>query len=222
MLPRVVSGIGRAGASSVCRRRGACLRFWRCQRRSARDRHRSQHDCSGRGRDREKAPGGERADPQARRGTQSQARFRCLPVVRSGESGCLRYAGRPDADSAVDLQKPAAFVPGVAPEGAPRMSACGDCLRELGYSLQANRKIREGGQHMDRNAQFQYLNDQATAFLKAQQPGISVDTKKGSAQESEEDIDFGAFGVVGFLAHSAGDRQRVDEDSGVARLSRIP
>ena len=52
------------------------------------------------------------------------------------------------------------------------------CLRELGYSLQANRKIKEGGQHMDRNAQFQYLNDQAAAFLKAGQPVISVDTKK--------------------------------------------
>lgn len=53
-----------------------------------------------------------------------------------------------------------------------------DCLRELGYSLQANRKTREGGGHMDRNAQFQYLNDQATAFLKADEPVISVDTKK--------------------------------------------
>lgn len=53
-----------------------------------------------------------------------------------------------------------------------------DCLRELGYSLQANRKTREGGGHMDRNAQFQYLNDQAAAFLKADEPVISVDTKK--------------------------------------------
>lgn len=53
-----------------------------------------------------------------------------------------------------------------------------DCLRELGYSLQANRKSREGNQHMDRNAQFQYLNDQAGAFLGASQPVISVDTKK--------------------------------------------
>lgn len=53
-----------------------------------------------------------------------------------------------------------------------------DCLRELGYSLQANRKTREGGGHMDRDAQFQYLNDQATAFLRANEPVISVDTKK--------------------------------------------
>jgi len=53
-----------------------------------------------------------------------------------------------------------------------------DCLRELGYSLQANRKTREGSEHMDRDAQFQYLNDQATEFLKADEPVISVDTKK--------------------------------------------
>ena len=53
-----------------------------------------------------------------------------------------------------------------------------DCLRELGYSLQANRKTREGSGHMDRDAQFQYLNDQATAFLAAHEPVISVDTKK--------------------------------------------
>ena len=53
-----------------------------------------------------------------------------------------------------------------------------DCLRELGYGLQANRKTHEGGGHMNRNAQFEYLNDQATAFLKADEPVISVDTKK--------------------------------------------
>ncbi|MFN0137893.1 MAG: ISAzo13 family transposase [Phycisphaerae bacterium] len=53
-----------------------------------------------------------------------------------------------------------------------------DGLRELGYSLQANRKTREGSNHVDRDAQFHYINDQATAFLAAAQPVISVDTKK--------------------------------------------
>jgi transposase len=53
-----------------------------------------------------------------------------------------------------------------------------DCLRDLGYSLQANSKTREGGNHMDRNAQFHYINDQAMAFLAAGEPVISVDTKK--------------------------------------------
>lgn len=53
-----------------------------------------------------------------------------------------------------------------------------DCLRELGYSLQANSKTREGSNHMDRDAQFHYINDQAMAFLAAGEPVISVDTKK--------------------------------------------
>ena len=51
-------------------------------------------------------------------------------------------------------------------------------LRERGYSLQANVKTAEGGQHADRDAQFAYLNDQATAHLACGDPVISVDTKK--------------------------------------------
>jgi hypothetical protein len=33
-----------------------------------------------------------------------------------------------------------------------------DLLHELGYSLQANRKTKEGASHPDRNAQFEHLN----------------------------------------------------------------
>jgi transposase len=51
-------------------------------------------------------------------------------------------------------------------------------LRELGYSLQANRKTLEGASHPDRDAQFHYINDQVKAALAADQPAISVDTKK--------------------------------------------
>jgi transposase len=51
-------------------------------------------------------------------------------------------------------------------------------LREQGFSLQANAKTVEGGQHLDRDAQFSYLNDQADAHLSAGDPVISVDTKK--------------------------------------------
>ena len=54
----------------------------------------------------------------------------------------------------------------------------GNLLRGMGYSLQANSKTREGGQHIDRDAQFQYINTQAMAFLATQEPVISVDTKK--------------------------------------------
>ncbi len=51
-------------------------------------------------------------------------------------------------------------------------------LREEGFSLQANAKTLEGGQHADRDAQFRYLNEQARAHRDAGQPVISVDTKK--------------------------------------------
>ncbi len=51
-------------------------------------------------------------------------------------------------------------------------------LRELGYSLQANRKTRAGTEHVDRDAQFDYINRRAKEFEAAGQPVISVDTKK--------------------------------------------
>lgn len=54
----------------------------------------------------------------------------------------------------------------------------GRLLRRLGFSLQANRKTREGTNHPDRNAQFEYINAQINAFQAAGQPTISVDTKK--------------------------------------------
>jgi Rhodopirellula transposase DDE domain len=51
-------------------------------------------------------------------------------------------------------------------------------LKQSGYSLQANRKTREGSSHPDRNAQFEYINHQVSAFHRRRQPVISVDTKK--------------------------------------------
>ena len=51
-------------------------------------------------------------------------------------------------------------------------------LHELGYSLQANRKMKEGSAHPDRDAQFEHLNAQVQTAQAAGQPVISVDTKK--------------------------------------------
>jgi transposase len=53
-----------------------------------------------------------------------------------------------------------------------------ELLRELGYSLQANRKVREGSSHPDRNAQFEYIHGKVEAFQEARDPVVSVDTKK--------------------------------------------
>jgi hypothetical protein len=57
-------------------------------------------------------------------------------------------------------------------------NAVASVLRELGYSLQSNRKTREGSNHPDRDAQFGYINAQTSEALTAGQPAISVDTKK--------------------------------------------
>ncbi len=51
-------------------------------------------------------------------------------------------------------------------------------LRSLGYSLQANAKVREGASHPDRDAQFQHINDTVAKAITAGEPAISVDTKK--------------------------------------------
>jgi hypothetical protein len=51
-------------------------------------------------------------------------------------------------------------------------------LQGLGFSLQANRKTHEGADHPDRDGQFRQIAAASTQALAAQQPLISVDTKK--------------------------------------------
>jgi len=53
-----------------------------------------------------------------------------------------------------------------------------ELLKRKGYSLQANRKTREGKQHPDRNAQFEHINRRVMACQRRGQPAVSVDTKK--------------------------------------------
>jgi hypothetical protein len=57
-----------------------------------------------------------------------------------------------------------------------RTVAC--LLYAAGYSLQANRKTREGKNHPDRNAQFEYISEQVRRVQKRGQPVVSIDTKK--------------------------------------------
>jgi len=54
----------------------------------------------------------------------------------------------------------------------------GRLLAEMGYSLQATAKQREGVQHEDRDAQFVYLSGQVAEHLRGGDPVISVDSKK--------------------------------------------
>ena len=62
----------------------------------------------------------------------------------------------------------------------------GELLRDTGYSLQANSKTREGGQHIDRDAQFQYINAQAETFLDGQNRSFGGHEKEGIGGQFQE------------------------------------
>jgi len=90
----------------------------------------------------------------------------------------------------------------------------GDVLRELGYSLQANRKTLEGTSHPDRDAQFHHLYDQVKAHQAHGQPVISVDTKKKEL--------IGAFKNGGREWRPQGDPERVRvHDFAVPELGKV-
>ena len=52
-----------------------------------------------------------------------------------------------------------------------------ELLHELDYSLQSNRKTKEGAGHPDRNAQFEHIDAKVREYIALKQPVISVDTK---------------------------------------------
>ena len=79
-------------------------------------------------------------------------------------------------------------------------------LQGRGYSLQANRKTREGRAHPDRNAQFEYINAQVLAFQTRGQPVISVDTKK---KELVGDFKNGGRGMAAQGQARGGPRSRL-------------
>ncbi len=54
----------------------------------------------------------------------------------------------------------------------------GRLLKKQDYSLQLNRKEKEGGNHKDRDAQFKFINDKVNRFILSGKAAISVDTKK--------------------------------------------
>jgi hypothetical protein len=91
------------------------------------------------------------------------------PVTRGHPESPLRWTCKSTSKLAEELQRQDHCV-------SDRTVAT--LLKEAGFSLQANRKMREGLSHPDRNAQFEYINGQVMAFQKLSQPVVSVDTKK--------------------------------------------
>ena len=91
------------------------------------------------------------------------------PTTRGDPESPLRWTCKSVRTLAAELR---ARGHAVSPEWVRRT------LRAIGYSLQGNRKTREGGDHPDRDAQFAHINQTAAAFLAAGDPVISVDAKK--------------------------------------------
>jgi len=91
------------------------------------------------------------------------------PVTRGDPQSPLRWTCKSTSKLAAELQVLGHQV------SARTVSSL---LAQLGYSLQANRKTREGNGHPDRDAQFRHIAELVKRFQADGQPVISVDTKK--------------------------------------------
>ena len=103
------------------------------------------------------------------------------PTLRPDLEALVEPGSRGDPESSLrwtskSLRKLAAELTEMGHQIGP--SLVRRLLREMGYSLQSNRKRLEGTSHPDRNAQFEHITAVSTAHLSARQPVISVDTKK--------------------------------------------
>lgn len=91
------------------------------------------------------------------------------PTTRGDPESPLRWTCKSTTRLAQELER--------AGHPISQRSVC-TLLHAQQYSLQANRKTREGSLHPDRDAQFQYINASVKRFQRDKQPVISVDTKK--------------------------------------------
>ena len=91
------------------------------------------------------------------------------PVTRGDPESPLRWTNKSTTKLAEQLTRQGFAV---------AVGTVGKLLKGAGYRLQANAKVVEGRQHPDRDAQFEYVNEQAVAFLAAGDPVISIDAKK--------------------------------------------
>ena len=130
----------------------------------------------------ERPPGGEPSDRRIRRPGGGRNKVTDLdPTLMSDLESLVEPVTRGDPESPLrwttkSLRRLADELKAMG--HAVSHASVGTLLGELGYSLQSNVKTLEGGDHPDRNAQFEYINAQAEGRLKRGEPVISVDTKK--------------------------------------------
>jgi len=91
------------------------------------------------------------------------------PVTRGDPQSPLRWTCKSTEKLANELSRQGHAI---------SSGTVGRLLKEDGYSLQGNRKTKEGASHPDRNAQFEHINAKVQQFQQRGQPVISVDAKK--------------------------------------------
>lgn len=119
---------------------------------------------------RQRRAGGGRKSRQAEQPGLVPALEKLVEAETRGDPGSpLRWCCRSTRSLAAALQKMGYTV---------SHTKVSQLLKSQGFSLQSNRKTREGKQHPDRNAQFEYIARRVKSQLRRGQPALSVDTKK--------------------------------------------
>ena len=91
------------------------------------------------------------------------------PVTRGDPESPLRWTSKSVRKLSIELKK-------MGHKTSYNLVAI--LLKEMGYSLQANKKTLEGTSHVDRDAQFEHINNKVKKYQRIKEPVISVDTKK--------------------------------------------
>ena len=116
-----------------------------------------------------KAGGGRKSSAEQNPGLLKELERLVDPATRGDPMSPLRWSSKSTAKLAEELCRQGYKI-------SARTVA--DMLQQQDYSLQANRKTREGSSHPDRDAQFQHINEQTKAFQQRGAPVVSVGAKK--------------------------------------------
>ncbi len=158
--------LGRGGISVVCVATGIA--------RSTIQRGIEELECADpASRSRQRRPGGGRKPAESvQPGLKRALEWLVEPTTRGDPQGPLRWTCKSTRRLAQELTAQGYLV---------TSTTVARLLKHAGYSLQANRKMREGTDHPDRDQQFRYINRRVRAQHRHGQPAISVDTKKKEA-----------------------------------------
>ncbi len=116
-----------------------------------------------------KVGGGRKASVIENKELQSALELLIEPYTRGDPESPLRWTCKSLRQLATELKSQGFSV---------SHTSVGTILKNMGYSLQVNQKTIEGSNHPDRNAQFEFINEQVNNTISDEQPVISVDSKK--------------------------------------------